>query len=131
MAEVFGNFEKMSVLRLYRELLKRIKKLLTLEREYLKQQISPQIKSLSPWIIFVVIGLVLLCLGGLWLILSLTLFLNTWFMPWASALIVAIAFLVVGITLSLIGAINTKKRLDKTKELFNELGEDVQCLKKK
>ncbi len=131
MAGTIGDLAKMSVLKLSKELFKNIKKLLTLEKDYLEQELVPRVKGLSPWIILATVGIIFLCLGLLCLIPSAILFLDTWFTPWASALLVALALIAMGIILGLIGAYNAKNSVSKAQDILKEVGEDLKCLKKK
>ncbi|MCD6281786.1 MAG: phage holin family protein [Deltaproteobacteria bacterium] len=131
MAGILDDIGKMSILRLSTELIKNIKRLIGLEKDYVKQELIPHIKGLSPWIILLTTGIVFLCLGLLCLIPSAILFLNIWFTPWASALLVALALIAIGIILGLIGAYNSKKSVSKAQGILKEVGEDLKCLKKK
>ncbi|MCD6570311.1 MAG: phage holin family protein [Deltaproteobacteria bacterium] len=131
MSDTLGDLGSRSLFKLLRDLFRRVIRLITLEQDFIKQETTKQLKSSAPWLVIAAIGLILLSLGGICLLVTIILLLNTWFTPWASALIVTVVLLVVGLIFGLISAGHIKKGLDQTKATFNSVGEDITWLREK
>jgi len=122
---------KENVFKLVYAYLKGAKQLATLEKQYVKEEVGAHVKTLSIWIVLAVAGLVCLALGGLVLLVAVILFLNTWFVPWASALIVTIALLSIGAVLAVIGLSKAKIDLDQTKATIEQVGKDIRWVRQR
>ncbi|HQP31200.1 MAG TPA: phage holin family protein [Deltaproteobacteria bacterium] len=122
---------KENVFKLVYAYLKGAKQLATLEKQYVKEEVGAHVKTLSIWIVLAVGGLVCLALGGLVLLVAVILFLNTWFVPWASALIVTIALLSIGAVLAVIGLSKAKIDLDQTKATIEQVGKDIRWVRQR
>ncbi|MEA3222942.1 MAG: phage holin family protein [Thermodesulfobacteriota bacterium] len=131
MSDTLGDLGNRSLFKLIGDLFKRVIGFVALERDFVKQETTKQIKSSIPWGIIAIVGLILLSLGGLCLLATIILLLNTWFMPWASALIVTIVLLVIGGVAGLIGLVRTKRGIEQAKATFNSVGEDIKWLREK
>lgn len=122
---------KANVFKLAYAYLKGAKQLATLEKQYVKEEVGAHVKTLSIWLVLAVAGLVCLALGGLVLLVAVILFLNTWFVPWASALIVTIALLSIGAVLAVIGLTKAKIDLDQTKATIEQVGKDIRWVRQR
>jgi hypothetical protein len=111
--------------------LKGIKKFAGLEKAYVKKELGAGLSQAPIGVALAIAGLVLLALGGLLLLVTSVLLLCIWLQPWASALIVAGALLVVGILFALIGLIKAKKDIARAKASFSQAGKDIKCLRQK
>jgi uncharacterized membrane protein YeiB len=111
--------------------LKGIKKFAGLEKAYVKKELGAGLSQAPIGIALAIAGLVLLAMGGLLLLVTSVLVLCIWLQPWASALIVAGALLVVGILFALIGLIKAKNEIARAKASFSQAGKDIKCLRQK
>lgn len=122
---------KANVFKLAYAYLKGAKQLASLEKQYVKEEVGAHVKTLSIWLVLAVAGLICLALGGLILLVAVILYLNTWFAPWASALIVTIFFLSIGAILTMIGLTKAKKDLDQTKATIEQVGKDIRWVRQR
>lgn len=122
---------KANVFKLLGTYLKGAKQLASLEKAYVGQAVGGHVKTLSIGLVLAIAGGILLALGGLTLLVTLILFLNTWFLPWASALIVTAGLLLIGLILVVIGSVQVKKDVEQTKAAFDQVGEDIRCVRQK
>lgn len=125
------DVSKVHVFKLLGAYLKGAKQLATLEKQYVGQEVGARVKTLSIGLVLAIAGLVLLALGGLVLLVAVILFLNTWFLPWASALIVTAVLLLIGLILAAIGLVQVKKDVGQTKATFDQVGEDIRWVRRK
>jgi VIT1/CCC1 family predicted Fe2+/Mn2+ transporter len=125
------DIAKVSSFKLIGTYIKGAKRLATLEKQYVGQVLGVHIKNISLGLILAIAGCVCLALGGFVLLVAIVLYLNTWFMPWASALIVTVALLLIGLVLALIGLLNMKKDIEKAKSTFDQVGEDIRWVRQK
>lgn len=131
MSGTLGDLGNRSLFKLTGDFFRRVIRFIALERDFLKQETTEQVKSSTPWVIIAIVGLILLSLGGLCLLVTIILLLNTWFTPWAAALIVTIVLLVIGGVVGLIGLVRTKRGIEQAKATFNSVGEDIKWLREK
>ena len=122
---------KANVFKLCYAYLKGAKQLASLEKQYVKEEVSAHVKTLSIWLVLAVAGLICMALGGLILLVAVILFLNVWFTPWASALIVTIALLSIGAILAIIGLTKAKKDIDQTKATIEQVGKDIRWVRQR
>ncbi len=122
---------KVNVFKLVYAYVKGAKQLATLEKQYVKEEVGAHVKTLSIWLVLAVAGVVCLALGGLILLVAVILFLNTWFVPWASALIVTIALLCIGAVLAIIGLTKAKIDIDQTKATIEQVGKDIRWVRQR
>ncbi|MBN1636962.1 MAG: phage holin family protein [Deltaproteobacteria bacterium] len=131
MNNVNDELARKSIISLIVQFFRLIKKLISLEKHYVKQEISKVASFSGKWLAVSIGGLVLLALGGLCLLVTIILVLNVWFVPWASALIVTIVLLVLGGIIALIGMMKLKKGMNEAKTALDMVGEDVRCAREK
>jgi len=122
---------KANVFKLAYAYLKGARQLASLEKQYVKEEVGAHVKTLSIWLVLAVAGLICLALGGLILIVAVILYLNTWFAPWASALIVTVFFLSTGAVLGMIGLTKAKKDIDQTKATIEQVGKDIRWVRQR
>jgi len=122
---------KANVFKLAYAYLKGARQLATLEKQYVKEEVGAHVKTLSIWLVLAVAGLICLALGGLILLVAVILYLNTWFAPWASALIVTIFFLSVGTILAMVGLTKAKIDIDQTKATIEQVGKDIRWVRQR
>ena len=125
-----GRFEGESTFRLVSQFLSLIRKFFSHEKTYVKQMVQDALKTSLPAIVFGIAGLVLLALGGIFLLVTLVLLLNTWFIPWVSALIVTAALMLIGLVLVFIGVRTVQKELGKTRTRLDRVRGDMRWLRK-
>jgi VIT1/CCC1 family predicted Fe2+/Mn2+ transporter len=131
MSDKIVDVKSMSFVKLVGAFLSKIKRFLSLEKELATKETTRHLKTAGPWLGLIVAGLVLLCLGGIFILVTAVLVLNIWFAPWASALIVTAALLLLGLIMGVIGALFAKKGIDQAKATLNGVAEDLRWLRKK
>lgn len=125
-----GKYEGESTLNLIVRFVKLVKSFATLEKAYVKETVQKTIKNSLPVVILGVACLVFMVLSGIFLLVTLVLVLNIWFAPWASALIMTVFFMLVGLVLGLVALLKAKKDLGETRTRFGRIAEDMRWLKK-
>jgi uncharacterized protein YacL len=100
------------------------------EKSYVKQVAQEAVKTGIPGLILGIAGVVLVALAGVFSLVTLVLLLNTWFLPWVSALIVTIILLSSGLILGLTGLRIAQKRLGKMRIDLIRAREDMRWLKR-
>jgi len=126
-----SDLSKTSLLSLGLSYVKGFGKLLSLEKNYVKQEISQGISISAVSAAVAIAGLIFLAIGGLTLIVCAVLVLNIWLAPWLSALIVAGTFLVIGLILALIGILNIKKGMNRAGSSITKAKEDIRWVRRK
>ncbi|HWR68813.1 MAG TPA: phage holin family protein [Desulfomonilia bacterium] len=106
------------------------KSLLSKEKSYVKQVVQDAVRTSIPGLVLGVAGLVFVVLAGLFSLVTLVLLLNTWFLPWVSALIVTAVLLLGGLVLGLTGLSMAKKGIEKARTDLDRTREDMRWLKK-
>lgn len=124
-----GRYENVSSFKLLSRFTGLIRKLAEQEKQHAKEILQETVKAGLPGVIFIVAGVVLLALSGIFLLVALVLLLNTWFLPWVSALIVAAFFLLIGLVLGLAGFLKARKGFDGAQTGVKLLREDMKWLK--
>ncbi|MEA2102978.1 MAG: phage holin family protein [Thermodesulfobacteriota bacterium] len=123
------NILEMSTFGLISRLIKQGKRFASIEKQWVTNELSTTLSDNLPWLVVLCAGLVLACLGGLCLLVTLILVLNIWFLPWASALIVSLGLLLIGMILGLSGALKVKKGIKKPKDCLAQIGKDMKWMK--
>ena len=106
------------------------KSLLSKEKSYVKQVVQDAVRTSIPGLVLGVAGLVFVVLASLFSLVTLVLLLNTWFLPWVSALIVTAVLLLGGLVLGLTGLSMAKKGIEKARTDLDRTREDMRWLKK-
>jgi len=100
------------------------------EKSYVKQVALNSVRISMSGLVMGVAGLVLVALSGIFSLVTLVLVLNTWFLPWASALIVTAVLLLGGVVLGLIGLYLVKRGIGSAQTGLVKAREDMRWLKK-
>jgi hypothetical protein len=111
--------------------LKGIKKFVGMEKAYVKKEIKAGLSQAPVGLALAVAGLVLLALGGLFLLVTSVLVLCIWLPPWLAALIIAGVLVILGILFALIGLIKAKKDIARAKASFSQARKDIKWLRQK
>lgn len=125
-----GKFEGESIFRLAAQFVSLVRRFFTQEKTYVKQVVQDALRTSLPVIILSVAGLVLVAMAGIFLLVTLVLLLNTWFIPWVSALIVTALLMLSGLILIFIGLRKAQKELGKTSTRLDKVKGDMRWLRK-
>ena len=125
-----GKFEGESIFRLAAQFVSLVRKFFTQEKKYVTQVVQDALRTSLPVIILSVAGLVLVAMAGIFLLVTLVLLLNTWFIPWVSALIVTAFLMISGLMLIFIGLRKAQKELSKTRTSLDKVKGDMRWLRK-
>jgi uncharacterized membrane protein YqjE len=125
-----GKFEGESIFRLVARFVSLARRFFTQEKAYVKEVVQGAVKTSLPAIILVVVGLVLMALAGIFLLVTLVLVLNIWFLPWVSALIVTAVLMVGGLILVFVGLRTAQKEFGKTRTKLDRVRGDMKWLRK-
>ena len=125
-----GKFEGESIFRLAAQFVSLVRKFFTQEKKYVTQVVQDALRTGLPVIILSIAGLVFVAMAGIFLLVTLVLLLNTWFLPWVSALIVTAFLMLSGLMLILIGLRKAQKELSKTRTSLDKVKGDMRWLRK-
>jgi len=125
-----GKFEGESIFRLAAQFVSLVRRFFTQEKTYVKLMVQDALRTSLPVIILSVAGLVLVAMAGIFLLVTLVLLLNTWFIPWVSALIVTALLMLSGLILVFIGLRKAQKELGKTRTRLDKVKGDMRWLRK-
>ena len=125
-----AKFEGESIFRLAAQFVNLVRKFFTQEKTYVKQVVEDALRTSLPVIILSVAGLGLVAMAGIFLLVTLVLLLNTWFIPWVSALIVTALLMLSGLILVFIGLRKAQKELGKTRTRLDKVKGDMRWLRK-
>ena len=125
-----AKFEGESIFRLAAQFVSLVRKFFTQEKKYVTQVVQDALRTSLPVIILSVAGLVLVAMAGIFLLVTLVLLLNTWFIPWVSALIVTAFLMLSGLMLIFIGLRKAQKELGKTRTRLDKVKGDMRWLRK-
>jgi len=125
-----GKFEGESIFRLAAQFVSLVRRFFTQEKVYVTQVVQDALRTSLPVIILSVAGLVLVAMAGIFLLVTLVLLLNTWFIPWVSALIVTSLLMLSGLILVFIGLRKAQKELGKTRTRLDKVKGDMRWLRK-
>jgi hypothetical protein len=125
-----GKFEGESIFRLAAQFVSLVRRFFTQEKVYVTQVVQDALRTSLPVIILSVAGLVLVAMAGIFLLVTMVLLLNTWFIPWVSALIVTALLMLSGLILVFIGLRTAQKELGKTRTKLDRVKGDMRWLRK-
>ncbi len=125
-----AKFEGESIFRLAAQFVSLVRRFFTQEKTYVKQVVQDALRTSLPVIILSVAGLVLVAMAGIFLLVTLVLLLNTWFIPWVSALIVTALLMLSGLILIFIGLRKAQKELGKTRTRLDKVKGDMRWMRK-
>jgi len=100
------------------------------EKAYIKQAGGGVMKAGLPVIILGCACLVFLALAGIFSLVTLVLLLNTWFLPWVSALLVTASLMLLGLLLGTTALVIAKKGARDARIHLKRIQEDMRWLKK-
>lgn len=123
------KYQDMPLAGLLAQFVSLIRKLGADEKTYLKLSLQKSVQTGLAGIILSGAGLVLLALSGIFLLVTLTLLLNVWLLPWVSALIMTGALLLSGLILGFTGMRKARKEMRKAQADMNRVKEDMTWLK--
>jgi hypothetical protein len=125
-----AKFEGESIFRLAAQFVSLVRKFFTQEKKYVTQVVQDALRTGLPVIILSIAGLVFVAMAGIFLLVTLVLLLNTWFLPWVSALIVTAFLMLSGLMLIFIGLRKAQKELSKTRTSLDKVKGDMRWLRK-
>jgi hypothetical protein len=125
-----GKFEGDSIFSLIVRFVGLLRKFLKQEKAYIKHAGGGVMKTSLPVLILGGACLVLLALAGIFSLVTLVLLLNTWFIPWVSALLVTSSLMLVGLLLGGIAVAMAKKGAKDARMHLKRVQEDMRWLKK-
>jgi hypothetical protein len=127
---IMGKYDEATTFSLISRFIALIKLFFAKEKIQVQQVARDTVKTSLPALILVIGCMVFLIISGIYLLVSLVLVLNIWFMPWASSLIAAGLFLVSGLVFGLSALKIAKKGLGETRSSINRIKEELKWLKK-
>ncbi len=125
-----GSLEGDSTLSLVSRFVRLIRRFLKQEKAYIKQAGGGVLKKGLPVLVLGGACLVLLALAGVFSLVTLVLLLNTWFIPWVSALIMTGSLLLLGLVLGGTALLMAKKGTRDAQGHLKQIQEDMRWLKK-
>ena len=125
-----GKYEEASTFNLISRFIALIKLFFAKEKIQVQQVARDTVKTSLPALVLGIGCLVFLVISGIYLLVTLVLVLNIWFMPWASSLIAAGLFLISGLILGLTALKIAKKGIGETRSSIVRIKEDLKWLKK-
>jgi len=125
-----GKSEEGSTFRLIVRFFSLVMSFFSKEKLYVKQVAQEAVKTGITALILGIAGAVLVALAGIFSLVTLVLLLNTWFLPWVSALIVTTILLLSGLILGLTGLRIAQKKLGKVRTDLIRAREDMRWLKR-
>jgi hypothetical protein len=123
-------FEGESIFSLIVRFVSLVRKFLKQEKAYVKEVGNGALKTGLPVLALGGACLVLVALAGVFSLVSIVLLLNTWFMPWVSALIVTASLMFAGLFLGGIALVMAKKGAREARKHLNCVKEDMRWLKR-
>ncbi len=123
------KYENMSLAALLAYAVGLIKTLVSDQKIYLKTAVQGSVKTGLTGITLGGAGLIFLAVSGVFLLITLTLILNVWFPPWASALIMTILLLLCGLILGIAGMRKTRRGVRRAQADMGRVKEDIAWLK--
>jgi hypothetical protein len=125
-----GNFEGEPIFSLIARFVSLVRKFLKQEKTYVKEVGTGALKTGLPVLALGGACLVLVALGGIFSLVTIVLLLNTWFVPWVSALIVTASLLLIGLLLGGTALLMAKKGARDARKHLSCIQEDMRWLKK-
>ncbi len=125
-----GKYEGASIFSLVSRFIALIKLFFAKEKIQVQQVARDAVRTSLPALVLGIGCLVFLVISGIYLLVSLVLILNIWFLPWASSLIAAGLFLIAGLILGLSALKIAQKGIGETRSSIVRIKEDLKWLKK-
>lgn len=125
-----GKYEQDSIFSLIGRFLSLIRRFLKQEKAYMKDVGSNALKVGLPVLALGGACLVLLALAGVFGLVTIVLLLNTWFVPWVSALIVTASLMLIGMLLGGTALLVAKKGAEEAKKHLRSVQEDMRWLRR-
>lgn len=127
---IMGKYQEASTFSLISHFIGLIKLFFAKEKIQVQQVARDAVKTSLPALILGIVCIVFLLISGIYLLVTLVLVLNIWFMPWASSLIAAGLFLISALILGLSAMKIAQKGIGETRSNFGRIKEDLKWLKK-
>jgi hypothetical protein len=125
-----GKYEQDTIITLIGRFVSLARRFLKLEKAYVKEAGNKAMKTGLPVLALGGACLVLMALAGVFGLVTVVLLLNTWFTPWASALIVTLSLMLTGVLLGGAAMLMAKKGAKDAKLHLHSIQEDMRWLKK-
>ncbi len=125
-----GAYGEESLFSLIGRFVSLVRRFLKQEKAYVKEAGNRALKVGPPVLALGGACLVLIALAGVFGLVTAVLLLNTWFLPWASALIVTGALMLTGMLLGIMALFLAKRGADEAKRHLRCVQEDMRWLKK-
>jgi hypothetical protein len=124
------NFEGEATFSLIKRFVSLVRRFLKQEKAYVKEVGNGALKTGLPVLALGGACLVLVALAGVFSLVTIVLLLNTWFVPWVSALIVTASLMFAGLFLGGTALIMAKKGAREARKHLKCVREDMRWLKK-
>lgn len=125
-----GTYEQDSTFSLIGRFVGLIRKFLKQEKAYVKEAGNGALKTGFPVLALGGACLVLMALAGVFGLITIVLLLNTWFVPWVSALIVTSSLMLIGVLLGGTAILMAKKGAEEAKKHLRSVKEDMRWLRR-
>ena len=125
-----GNFEGEATFSLIKRFVSLVRKFLKQEKAYVKEVGKGALKTGLPVLALGGACLVLVALAGVFSLVTIVLLLNTWFVPWVSALIVTASLMFTGLFLGGAALVMAKKGAREARKHLSCVQEDIRWLKR-
>jgi hypothetical protein len=125
-----GMYERDSLFSLIGRSVSLIRRFLKQEKAYVKDVGNNVLKTGLPVLALGGACLVFMALAGVFGLVTILLLLNTWFLPWISALIVTASLILIGILLGGTAILMAKKGAKEAKRHLHSVQEDMRWLKR-
>jgi len=125
-----GNFEGESIFSLIGRFVSLIRRFLKQEKAYVKEIGTGSLKTGLPVLALGGACLVLVAMAGVFSLVTIVLLLNTWLVPWVSALIVTASLMFAGLFLGGIALVMAKKGASEARKHLSCVQEDMRWLKR-
>lgn len=127
--KIMEKYENMSLAALLAHAVSLIRTLVSDQKTYLKTAVQGSVRTGLTGITLGGAGLIFLALSGVFLLITLTLLLNVWFPPWASALIMTFLLLLCGLVLGIAGMRTARRGVRRAQVDMGRIKEDIAWLK--
>ena len=124
------KLERESLFRLIVRFVGLVRRFLKQEKAYMKYAGAGVMKTGLPVLILGCACLVFMALAGIFCLVTLVLLLNTWFLPWVSALLVTASLMLLGLLLGATAMVMARKGARDARIHLKRIQEDMRWLKK-
>ena len=125
-----GNFEGEAIFRLIARFVSLVRRFLKQEKAYVKEVGKGALKTGVPVLALGGACIVLVALAAVFSLVTIVLLLNTWFVPWVSALIVTASLMFTGLLLGGTALVMAKKGAREARKHLSCVQEDMRWLKR-